>query len=64
MVEKLKGLGVKAVAVQADAASDDFGKILVSATLEAFKTEVIDIIVNCAGTATMHSGIEAVEYAA
>ena len=64
MVEKLQSLHVQAVAVQSDAASEDFGKTLVRATLDAFKTDTIDIIVNCAGTATVHPGIGDVEYAA
>lgn len=53
VVAKLRGLGVQAAAVQADAAGEDFGTILVDAALKAFKTDSIDIIVNNAATATL-----------
>jgi 3-oxoacyl-[acyl-carrier protein] reductase len=51
---------VKAIAVQADASSPDFGTTLVQATLKAFDTTTIDIIVNNAGTATMSQGVATV----
>jgi len=49
VIEKVKSLGSDAVAVQADLQEDGAGKILVDATLKAFNTKSIDIIVNNAG---------------
>ena len=60
MVAKIKSIGVEAVAVQADASSTNFGKVLVAAALEAFRTSTIDIIINNAGTAVMHEEAAAV----
>ncbi|KAI1618737.1 hypothetical protein EDD37DRAFT_280443 [Exophiala viscosa] len=61
VVTKLRSLGVQAVAIQADASSIDFGKVLVDATLKAFNTQTIDIIVNNAGTAVLNAeGIKSV----
>ncbi|KAI1609536.1 hypothetical protein EDD36DRAFT_453829 [Exophiala viscosa] len=57
VVAKITSLGVKAVAVQADASATDFGTKIVEATLKAFSTTTIDIIVNCAGKAAMHQGV-------
>ncbi|KAK8102412.1 hypothetical protein PG984_015558 [Apiospora sp. TS-2023a] len=57
VVKTLQGMGVKAVAIQADAASADFGTKLVQGTLEAFGTSVIDIIVNNAGISRIHPSI-------
>ncbi|KAK5399394.1 hypothetical protein LTR20_008572 [Exophiala xenobiotica] len=54
VVAKLKGLGVRAVAIKADAGAADFGKVLVDGTLKAFGTQSIDIIVNNAGTAVVN----------
>jgi 3-oxoacyl-[acyl-carrier protein] reductase len=54
VVNKIKTFGVQAVAIKADASSTDFGSILVSATLKAFNTSKIDIIINNAGYAAMH----------
>lgn len=51
---KIKTLGVQVIAIKADAASVDFGKTLVSETLEAFKADKIDIIINNAGYAAPH----------
>lgn len=60
-VTKLRSLGVQAAAVKADASSPDFGKVLVDATLKAFKTNTIDILVNNAGTAVLNGeGISSV----
>ncbi|KAH8657788.1 hypothetical protein BX600DRAFT_59163 [Xylariales sp. PMI_506] len=50
-VKALEALGAKAIAVQANAASVDYGKAIIDATLAAFGSErKIDIIVNNAGT--------------
>ena len=57
VVAKIASLGVKAVAVQADASATDFGTKIVDAALKAFETTTIDIIVNNAGTAAVHQGI-------
>ncbi|KIW55649.1 hypothetical protein PV05_04380 [Exophiala xenobiotica] len=54
-VAKLKSLGVRAVAIKADAGAADFGKVLVDGTLKAFNTQSIDIIVNNAGTAVVNA---------
>lgn len=51
-MKKLQSFGVMAAAAKADASSTDFGKTLVDATLKAFNTKTIDIIVNNAGYAT------------
>ncbi len=61
-VAKIRSFGVKAVAVKADAASPDFGKILVNAALASFGSDTIDIIVNNAGTAVMNSSAEEVSF--
>ncbi|EXJ90608.1 hypothetical protein A1O1_03711 [Capronia coronata CBS 617.96] len=53
VVCRLNSLGVHAVAAQANAAAEDFGKVLVDAALKTFNTDTIDIIVNNAGTATV-----------
>lgn len=61
VVTKLRSLGVQAVAIKADASSTDFGKVIVDATLRAFNTNTIDIIVNNAGTAVLNGeGIKSV----
>ena len=57
VVAKITSLGVKSVAIQADASATDFGTKIVGATLEAFNTTTIDIIVNNAGASAMHQGI-------
>lgn len=64
MVERIKGLGVNAVAVQADATKHDFGTVLVEAALKAFNTDTVDIVVNNAGAAAVHAGIAAVPFEA
>ncbi|KAB5582295.1 putative short-chain dehydrogenases/reductase [Coniochaeta sp. 2T2.1] len=46
----LTSLGVRAIAVEADASSLTFGKDIIAATLSAFPGRTIDIIVNNAGT--------------
>jgi hypothetical protein len=38
VVDKIKSLGVQAVAIKADASAPDFGKLLVAATLKSFST--------------------------
>ncbi|KAH8652235.1 hypothetical protein BX600DRAFT_501556 [Xylariales sp. PMI_506] len=63
VVQTIQVLGVKAIAVQADAASADFGKTLVDATLKSFGTKSIDIVVNCAGTIVMADSIQDVDLA-
>lgn len=50
-------MGVKAVAIQAEAARADFGTKLVQGTLTALETSTIDIIVNSAGISRIHPGI-------
>jgi NAD(P)-dependent dehydrogenase (short-subunit alcohol dehydrogenase family) len=63
VVNKIKGLGVQAVAVKADASSAEFGKTLVNAALKAFNTDTIDIIVNNAGHAAPNfEGIKSVGF--
>lgn len=54
-VETLKKVGVKAISVQADAASTTFGKDIIDATLKAFPNRTIDILVNNAGTIAAHA---------
>ncbi|KAJ9160746.1 NAD(P)-binding domain protein [Coniochaeta hoffmannii] len=49
-VSALLALGVRAIAVQADASGVTFGTDIVSATLSAFPGRTIDIVVNNAGT--------------
>jgi NAD(P)-dependent dehydrogenase (short-subunit alcohol dehydrogenase family) len=63
VVSSIEALGVKAVAVQADAASENFGDILVNAALNSFETSNIDIVVNCAGTIVMASSIQDIDIA-
>ncbi|KAK2772634.1 hypothetical protein FQN52_004900 [Onygenales sp. PD_12] len=46
VVKKIESLGVKAVAIQADATERSFGKELVAETLRIFNTQTIDILVN------------------
>ncbi|OCT50972.1 short-chain dehydrogenase/reductase SDR [Cladophialophora carrionii] len=63
VVSKIKGLGVQAAAVKADASSADFGKTLVDAALKSFNTKTIDIIVNNAGYAAPNvEGIKSVGF--
>lgn len=62
MLTKVKGIGVNAVAIQADASSSDFGKVLVEGALKAFNTNTIDIIINNAGTAVFHDGAAKVPF--
>jgi NAD(P)-dependent dehydrogenase (short-subunit alcohol dehydrogenase family) len=63
VVGKIKGLGVQAVAVKADASTADFGKTLVDAALKSFNTDTIDIIVNNAGYAAPNvEGIKSVGF--
>jgi 3-oxoacyl-[acyl-carrier protein] reductase len=62
MAAKIKALGVKAVAVKADAAASDFGTTLVDAALKSFQTDTVDIIVNNAGVAAAHPEIAAVDF--
>lgn len=54
VVEKIKSVGVQAIAIQADASAPDFGTTLVAGTLKAFNTNNIDILINNAGIAIMH----------
>ena len=61
---KLKSLGVQATAIQSDATKANFGTVLVEETLKAFGTDTIDIVVNNAGTAAIHQGIESVPFEA
>ncbi|EXJ81068.1 hypothetical protein A1O3_07356 [Capronia epimyces CBS 606.96] len=56
VVAKIKSLGVQAAAVQANAAAEEFGRVLVDGALKAFKTDSIDIIVNNAAIAPIQSG--------
>lgn len=51
-VETIKALGVKAIAVQADASSVTFGTTIVKATMEAFPGRTIDVLVNNAAALT------------
>lgn len=60
VADRIRSLGVQAVAIQADASATDFGTTLVSATLNAFQTNKIDIVVNNAGSAVMHDNTAAV----
>ncbi|KAK2801375.1 hypothetical protein FQN50_007760 [Emmonsiellopsis sp. PD_5] len=46
VVKKIESLGVKAVAIHADATERSFGKELVAETLRIFNTQTIDILVN------------------
>ena len=63
VVKTIKGFGVGAVAVQANASSAEFGKTLVDAALKAFNATTIDIIVNNAGFATpSFEGIKSVGF--
>jgi 3-oxoacyl-[acyl-carrier protein] reductase len=48
-VQKLQGLGIKAIAVQADASNVSFGESIVNATLQAFPGRKINIVINNAG---------------
>lgn len=48
------------MAIQADASSGDFGKVLADAALKAFATTSINIVVNCAGTIVTSQGISEV----
>jgi len=57
-VKKIESLGVKAVAISTDQQSTTFGKDLVEATLKAFNTKTIDIIVNNAGTGAFYENLE------
>ncbi|KAL1853763.1 hypothetical protein Plec18167_005028 [Paecilomyces lecythidis] len=54
VVDKIKSFGVKVASVQADAASPDFGQVLVEAALKAFDVRTIDIIVNNAAHGIGH----------
>lgn len=56
-VKDIQGLGVKAIAVQADATSQDFGDKIVEATLKAFPNRKIDILVNNAGDARFSASL-------
>jgi 3-oxoacyl-[acyl-carrier protein] reductase len=58
-VKRIENLGVKAVAISADQRSETFGKDLVGATLEVFKTSTIDIIVNNAGGGAFYENLAA-----
>lgn len=60
VVDKIKSFGVQAAAIKADASATDFGSTLVSATLKAFNTSKIDIIINNAGYAAMHENAAAI----
>lgn len=60
MLSKIRALGVKAAAVQADAGHPDFGKLLVAAALENFHTDTINIVVNNAGLGITRDGITSV----
>lgn len=60
VVAEIEQLEVKSVAVRADASAADFGTTLVQSALREFNTDTIDIIVNNAGTAAIHQGIEEV----
>lgn len=63
VVNKIKSLGVQAIAIKADASSADFGKTLVEAALKSFDAKTIDIIVNNAGYATPNvEGIKSVGF--
>lgn len=64
VVAKVESLGAKAIAVKADATKADFGATLVEAALREFDTDTIDIVVNNAGTAAVHTGIDAVPFEA
>ena len=64
VVEKIKALGVKALAVRSDATKPDFGTVLVDAAIEAFGTDTVDIIVNNAGVAAVHQGMAMVPFEA
>jgi 3-oxoacyl-[acyl-carrier protein] reductase len=57
VVAKLTSLGVKSVAIQANASGTDFGTKIVEETLKALGNSTVDIIVNNAGTAAIHQGI-------
>ncbi|KAH8810804.1 putative short-chain dehydrogenases/reductase [Xylogone sp. PMI_703] len=59
-VQKLEALGVKAAAIYADQQSPTFGKDIVEASLQAFNTNTIDIIVNNAAAAVAHENLESV----
>lgn len=57
-MKRIESLGVKAVAISGDQQSPTFGKDLVEATLKAFNTKTIDIIVNNAGTGAFYENLE------
>lgn len=57
---KIKRVGVRAAAAQADAADPEFGNVLVSAARREFGTETINIIVNNAGISIKHENTAAV----
>lgn len=56
-MQKLQDIGVKAIAVQADASNLSFGETIVNATLQAFPGRKINIIVNNAGDARFANSI-------
>ncbi|KFY48089.1 hypothetical protein V495_01631 [Pseudogymnoascus sp. VKM F-4514 (FW-929)] len=59
-VKRIESLGVKAVAISVDQQSKTFGTDLIEATLEAFNTKIVDIIINNAGAAGFYENLESV----
>lgn len=64
VVNKIRSLGVKAVAVRSDATKADYGRVIVESALKDFATDSIDIIVNNAATSSVHQEIAAVPFEA
>ncbi|KAK2734009.1 hypothetical protein FQN55_003070 [Onygenales sp. PD_40] len=62
VVKKIESLGVRAVAIHADATERSFGKELVAETLRIFNTQTIDILVNNAGSITGHSTLSEIPF--
>jgi len=59
-VKKIETLGVKAVAISVDQESETFGQDLIQATLKAFNTQTIDIIINNAAVGAFYPDIESI----
>ncbi|KAF1814691.1 NAD(P)-binding protein [Eremomyces bilateralis CBS 781.70] len=55
---RIRKLGAKAVAIQANQSSESYGEALINLVLKTFDTTTIDIIVNNAGTSIPSAGIE------
>lgn len=58
MIKEVSALGSKAIAVQADCASNDAPEKVISSTLKAFETTELDILINNAGLGSAATRLE------